>query len=287
MFKRILIATAARGLRVINCPPDGYRTVAVYFLGPPGMRSMSKWPTSGADRARRPAAESYSGDGKRSSRPCRKTAPRGPPAHGVRSSASLSARAGPGRDRLHRPNPGANAAMGDQNRFQEGRREADVSTGPALLALITDGKARGEIADGIVYPVHDKSLRGRRRQGDAMAHFDLGSRRKAVVLQAEAKRRFLRPTGFHRETSADPRHTEIFRVLGDKQGNVLYLGEPRMFVRARYQKVTRKRRRPLARRTTPQDGRTGGSHSAKALNYVPPARSNLSGADKSFFFSWR
>ena len=76
--------------------------------------------------------------------------------------------------------------------------------------------------------------------------------------RSEAKSSFGDDRVFIEKFIIDPRHIEI-QVLGDKHGNVIYLGERECSIQRRNQKVIEEAPSPAARRgDAPEDGRAGG-----------------------------
>src|SRR6202022_637726 len=82
----------------------------------------------------------------------------------------------------------------------------------------------------------------------------------------------------------DPRHIEI-QVLGDKHGNVIYLGERECSIQRRNQKVIEEAPSPLLDETTRRKMGEQAVALAKAVNYDSAGTVEfVAGQDKSFYF---
>jgi propionyl-CoA carboxylase alpha chain len=182
------------------------------------------------------------------------------------------------------PNPGAIAAMGDKIESKKAAANAKVSTVPGHLGVIEDDKHAIKIADQIGYPVMIKASAGGGGKGMRIAH----SRAEVVegfgLAKAEAKASFGDDRVFIEKFIVDPRHIEI-QVLGDKHGNVIYLGERECSIQRRNQKVIEEAPSPLLDEST---RRTMGEQAvalAKAVNYDSAGTVEfVAGQDKSFYF---
>ncbi|MEA2819937.1 MAG: propionyl-CoA carboxylase alpha chain, partial [Bradyrhizobium sp.] len=122
------------------------------------------------------------------------------------------------------PNPGAIAAMGDKIESKKAAAKANVSTVPGHLGVIEDEKHAVKIADEIGYPVMIKASAGGGGKGMRIAHSTSEVAEGFGLAKAEAKSSFGDDRVFIEKFIVDPRHIEI-QVLGDKHGNVIYLGE--------------------------------------------------------------
>ena len=115
-----------------------------------------------------------------------------------------------------------------------------------------------KIAGEIGYPGDDQGVGRRRRQGHA--HRLERRPRRARASSAPAPRRrasFGDDRIFIEKFIVEPRHIEI-QVLGDKHGNVIYLGERECSIQRRNQKVVEEAPSPFLDAATPRgDGRAG------------------------------
>ncbi len=156
------------------------------------------------------------------------------------------------------PNAGAIAAMGDKIESKKAAAKAGVSTVPGHLGVIEDDARGGEDRRRDRLSGDDQGLGRRRRQGHAHRAFGRRSRRRLRLARAEAKSSFGDDRVFIEKFIVDPRHIEI-QVLGDKHGNVIYLGERECSIQRRNQKVIEEAPSPLLDEATrAQDGRAGG-----------------------------
>jgi propionyl-CoA carboxylase alpha chain len=182
------------------------------------------------------------------------------------------------------PNPGAIAAMGDKIESKKAAAKAKVSTVPGHLGVIEDDKHAVKIADEIGYPVMIKASAGGGGKGMRIAHSRGEVAEGFSLAKAEAKSSFGDDRVFIEKFIVDPRHIEI-QVLGDKHGNVIYLGERECSIQRRNQKVIEEAPSPLLDETTRRKMGEQAVALAKAVNYDSAGTVEfVAGQDKSFFF---
>ncbi|CAD7049568.1 acetyl/propionyl-CoA carboxylase subunit alpha [Pseudorhizobium halotolerans] len=127
-------------------------------------------------------------------------------------------------------------AMGDKITSKKLAAEAGVSTVPGHMGLIEDGDEAVRISASIGYPVMIKASAGGGGKGMRIAWDDAEAREGFQSSKNEAKSSFGDDRIFIEKFVTEPRHIEI-QVLGDKHGNVLYLGERECSIQRRNQKV--------------------------------------------------
>ena len=182
------------------------------------------------------------------------------------------------------PNPGAIAAMGDKIESKKAAAKANVSTVPGHLGVIEDEKHAVKIADQIGYPVMIKASAGGGGKGMRIAHSTSEVAEGFNLAKAEAKSSFGDDRVFIEKFIVDPRHIEI-QVLGDKHGNVIYLGERECSIQRRNQKVIEEAPSPLLDETTRRKMGEQAVSLAKAVNYDSAGTVEfVAGQDKSFYF---
>ena len=182
------------------------------------------------------------------------------------------------------PNPGAIAAMGDKIESKKAAAKAKVSTVPGHLGVIDDDKHAVKIADEIGYPVMIKASAGGGGKGMRIAHSRAEVAEGFKLAKAEAKSSFGDDRVFIEKFIVDPRHIEI-QVLGDKHGNVIYLGERECSIQRRNQKVIEEAPSPLLDDSTRRKMGEQAVALAKAVNYDSAGTVEfVAGQDKSFYF---
>src|SRR5436189_60212 len=134
------------------------------------------------------------------------------------------------------PNPKAIAAMGDKIESKKAAAKAKVSTVPGHLGEISDAKHAVKIAEEIGYPVMIKASAGGGGKGMRVAFDAREAEEGFASARSEAKSSFGDDRVFIEKYIVDPRHVEI-QVLGDKHGQVIYLGERECSIQRRNQKV--------------------------------------------------
>ncbi len=182
------------------------------------------------------------------------------------------------------PNPGAIAAMGDKIESKKAANAAKVSTVPGYLGVIADATHAVRIADEIGYPVMLKASAGGGGKGMRIAWSREEVAEGFARATSEAKSSFGDDRVFVEKFIVNPRHIEI-QVLGDKHGNVVYLGERECSIQRRNQKVLEEAPSPLL---DPATRRAMGEQAvalARAVNYDSAGTVEfVAGQDKSFFF---
>jgi propionyl-CoA carboxylase alpha chain len=134
------------------------------------------------------------------------------------------------------PNVRAIEAMGDKITSKKLAAEAGVSTVPGHMGLIEDAEHAVKIANKVGYPVMIKASAGGGGKGMRIAWNDEEAREGFQSSKNEAASSFGDDRIFIEKFIEQPRHIEI-QVLGDKHGNIIYLGERECSIQRRNQKV--------------------------------------------------
>jgi len=182
------------------------------------------------------------------------------------------------------PNPKAIAAMGDKIESKKAAAAANVATVPGYLGVIRDDKHAQIIAEEIGYPVMIKASAGGGGKGMRIAYSRAELAEGFARARSEAKSSFGDDRVFIEKFITEPRHVEI-QVLGDKHGNVIYLGERECSIQRRNQKVIEEAPSPLLDEATRRKmgeqavalGKAVGYDSAGTVEFV-------AGQDRSFYF---
>lgn len=182
------------------------------------------------------------------------------------------------------PNPGAIAAMGDKIESKKAAAAANVSTVPGFLGIIENPEHAVTIADEIGYPVMIKASAGGGGKGMRIAHSSAEVAEGFARAKSEAASSFGDDRVFVEKFIVDPRHIEI-QVLGDKHGNVIYLGERECSIQRRNQKVVEEAPSPLLDEATRRKMGEQAVALAKAVHYDSAGTVEfVAGQDKSFYF---
>ena len=182
------------------------------------------------------------------------------------------------------PNPKAIAAMGDKIESKKAAAAAKVSTVPGHLGVIEDEREAVKIAGEIGYPVMIKASAGGGGKGMRIAHNKGEVAEGFARARSEAKSSFGDERVFIEKFITDPRHIEI-QVLGDKHGNVIYLGERECSIQRRNQKVIEEAPSPLLDAATRRKMGEQAVALAKAVGYDSAGTVEfVAGQDRSFYF---
>ncbi len=182
------------------------------------------------------------------------------------------------------PNPGAIAAMGDKIESKKAAARAKVSTVPGHLGEISDAKHAQVIAAEVGYPVMIKASAGGGGKGMRIAYDAKECAEGFQLARSEAKASFGDDRIFIEKFIIDPRHIEI-QVLGDKHGNIIYLGERECSIQRRNQKVIEEAPSPLLDEKTRRAMGEQAVALARAVGYDSAGTVEfVAGQDRSFFF---
>jgi propionyl-CoA carboxylase alpha subunit len=286
MFNKVLIANRGEiACRIIKTARRmGIRTVAVYSEADEGALNVEM-----ADEAVAigppPAAQSYLAIEKIVAACLETGAEAVHPGYGF-----LSERAGFARALADAgvvfigPNPEAIEAMGDKIESKKLARLAGVSTVPGYLGSIDSPDAAARIADEIGYPVMIKASAGGGGKGMRIAHSRKEVAEGFARSRSEAKSSFGDDRVFVEKFIVNPRHVEI-QVIGDKHGNVVYLGERECSIQRRNQKVIEEAPSPLLDQATRRKMGEQAVALAKAVGYDSAGTVEfVTGQDRSFYF---
>ncbi|CAH0135553.1 Acetyl-/propionyl-coenzyme A carboxylase alpha chain [Agrobacterium fabrum] len=180
------------------------------------------------------------------------------------------------------PPVGAIEAMGDKITSKKLAAEAGVSTVPGNMGLIEDADEAVRIASQIGYPVMIKASAGGGGKGMRIAFNDAEAREGFQSSKNEAKSSFGDDRIFIEKFVTQPRHIEI-QVLGDKHGNILYLGERECSIQRRNQKVIEEAPSPFLDEATRKAmgeeavalARAVGYHSAGTVEFIVDGERNF------------
>jgi propionyl-CoA carboxylase alpha chain len=182
------------------------------------------------------------------------------------------------------PNAKAIAAMGDKIESKKAAAAAKVSTVPGYMGEISDAKHAVKIANEIGYPVMIKASAGGGGKGMRIAYDAKEAAEGFELARSEAKSSFGDDRCFVEKFIENPRHIEI-QVLGDKHGNVVYLGERECSIQRRNQKVLEEAPSPLLDEKTRKIMGEQSVALAKAVGYDSAGTVEfVAGQDRSFYF---
>ncbi len=173
------------------------------------------------------------------------------------------------------PPASAIEAMGDKIASKKLAAEAGVSTIPGFMGEVADAETAVKLAGDIGYPVMIKASAGGGGKGMRIAWTDDEVRQGFKSSQSEAASSFGDDRMLIEKFIESPRHIEI-QVLGDRQGNAVYLNERECSIQRRNQKVIEEAPSPFL---DPATRRAMGEQAvalAQAVGYFRPGRSNSS-----------
>ncbi|MEO9633287.1 MAG: acetyl/propionyl/methylcrotonyl-CoA carboxylase subunit alpha [Parasphingorhabdus sp.] len=182
------------------------------------------------------------------------------------------------------PPPNAIAAMGDKIESKKLAEKAGVSVVPGHIGEIDDTEHAVKISGEIGYPVMMKASAGGGGKGMRLAWNENDVREGFEATKREGLASFGDDRVFIEKFIEQPRHIEI-QVLGDKHGNVIYLGERECSIQRRHQKVVEEAPSPFV---DPEMRKKMGEQAvalSQAVDYHSAGTVELIvGADKSFYF---
>ena len=176
------------------------------------------------------------------------------------------------------------AAMGDKIASKKLALEANVNTIPGYNDAISGPEQAVAIAKGIGYPVMIKASAGGGGKGLRVAFNDKEAFDGFASCQNEARNSFGDDRIFIEKFVQEPRHIEI-QVVGDSQGNVIYLNERECSIQRRHQKVIEEAPSPFISDATRKAMGEQAVQLAKAVKYQSAGTVEfVVGKDQDFYF---
>jgi len=176
------------------------------------------------------------------------------------------------------------AAMGDKIESKKLAGAAGVNCIPGVNDAIETAERAVEIAQGIGYPVMIKASAGGGGKGLRVAFDDKDAFEGFTSCRNEARNSFGDDRVFIEKFVEEPRHIEI-QLIGDSQGNVLYLNERECSIQRRHQKVIEEAPSPFISEATRKAMGEQAVALAKAVKYQSAGTVEfVVGKDQSFYF---
>ena len=176
------------------------------------------------------------------------------------------------------------AAMGDKIESKKLAGAAGVNCIPGVNDAIETAERAVEIAQSIGYPVMIKASAGGGGKGLRVAFNDKEAFEGFTSCRNEAKSSFGDDRVFIEKFVEEPRHIEI-QLIGDSQGNVLYLNERECSIQRRHQKVIEEAPSPFISDATRKAMGEQAVLLAKAVKYQSAGTVEfVVGKDQSFYF---
>jgi propionyl-CoA carboxylase alpha chain len=176
------------------------------------------------------------------------------------------------------------AAMGDKIESKKLAGAAGVNCIPGVNDAIETAERAVEIAKGIGYPVMIKASAGGGGKGLRVAHDDKEAFEGFTSCRNEARNSFGDDRVFIEKFVEEPRHIEI-QLIGDSQGNVIYLNERECSIQRRHQKVIEEAPSPFITDATRKAMGEQAVALAKAVKYQSAGTVEfVVGKDQSFYF---
>ena len=176
------------------------------------------------------------------------------------------------------------AAMGDKIESKKLAGAAGVNCIPGVNDAIETPEKAVEIANGIGYPVMIKASAGGGGKGLRVAFNDKEAFEGFTSCRNEARNSFGDDRVFIEKFVEEPRHIEI-QLIGDSQGNVIYLNERECSIQRRHQKVIEEAPSPFITDATRKAMGEQAVQLAKAVKYQSAGTVEfVVGKDQSFYF---
>ncbi len=154
--------------------------------------------------------------------------------------------------------------MGNKIAARREMRKAGVPVVPGSDDLVLDITQGKSIANQVGYPVIVKPVGGGGGIGMKIAHYEDDLEAAIQMSQEMAGKAFGTAGVYIEKFISQPRHIEI-QIIGDKQGNIVYLGERECSIQRRYQKLIEECPSPAL---TPELRREMGEVAVKAGKWV-------------------
>jgi len=158
------------------------------------------------------------------------------------------------------PSSSSMKVMGDKISARQAVIKEGVPILPGTENGVDDVNEAIKIAKKIGFPVIIKATAGGGGRGMKIVHSPAALPTAFATARAEAQAGFGNPEVYIEKYCEQPRHVEI-QILGDKRGNIIYLGERDCSIQRRHQKIIEEAPSTV---TTPKLRKTMGDAAVKA-----------------------
>lgn len=165
------------------------------------------------------------------------------------------------------PSPEAIRKMGDKAVARDTMKAADVPIVPGTEGLINNVEEALITARDIGFPVIIKATAGGGGKGMRVAQTETELQKAVSMAQQEAETSFGNAGVYLEKYVEEPRHVEI-QVMGDSQGNVVYLGERDCSIQRRHQKLIEEAPSPAIDEDLRMQMGAAALKAAKAVQYT-------------------
>jgi acetyl-CoA carboxylase biotin carboxylase subunit len=165
------------------------------------------------------------------------------------------------------PSPENIRAMGDKQRAKEMMRDAGVPVIPGSDGKVDTHEEALGMAEAIGYPVLVKAAFGGGGSGMRVIDGPENLVNAFLMAKSEASVAFGQSDVYIEKFIHRPRHVE-FQILGDKQGNIIHIGERECSIQRRHQKLLEESPSPIVTAELREEMGATAVRAAEAANYV-------------------
>jgi len=182
------------------------------------------------------------------------------------------------------PSPGSIRSMGDKSSAKSTMKKAGVPTIPGSEGLVATLKDAVAAARAVGYPVIVKATAGGGGRGMRVALNEEELKKLYPVAASEALACFGNGSVYLERYFTEPRHVEI-QLMGDRHGNMVYLGERDCSIQRRHQKLIEESPSPaVSPEVREKMGKTAVAGALGAGYYNAGTIEFLFDKDSSFYF---
>lgn len=142
------------------------------------------------------------------------------------------------------PSPEVIRRMGDKSEAKNSMLSAGVPVIPGSTGVVKTDEEAYRIAAEFGYPIILKAVAGGGGKGMRIVREEKSLENNFMMARAEAEASFGNPDLYIEKYMESPRHIEI-QLLGDKYGNMVYLGERECSIQRRHQKLIEESPSPI------------------------------------------